>query len=48
MNSLDLSNLSRRNFIALAGSAAAAGALAPRFLFAENKGIVPTMIDAAG
>jgi glyoxylase-like metal-dependent hydrolase (beta-lactamase superfamily II) len=47
MNSLELSNLSRRNFIALAGSAAAAGALAPGFLLAENKGIVPTMIDAA-
>ena len=31
MNSLELSNLSRRNFIALAGSAAAAIALAPRF-----------------
>jgi len=47
MNNFDLSNLSRRNFIALAGSAAAASALAPHFLFAQNKGIVPTMIDAA-
>jgi glyoxylase-like metal-dependent hydrolase (beta-lactamase superfamily II) len=47
MNYLDSSNLSRRNFIAVAGSAAAAVAFAPRFLFAENKGIVPTMIDAA-
>jgi glyoxylase-like metal-dependent hydrolase (beta-lactamase superfamily II) len=47
MNNLDLSNLSRRNFIAVAGSAAAAVTCAPRFLFAENKGIVPTMIDAA-
>src|SRR5215469_10885540 len=46
MNNFELSNLSRRNFIALAGSAAAS-ALAPCFLFAQNKGIVPTMIDAA-
>src|SRR5215469_10306252 len=46
MNNFDLANLSRRDFIALAGSAAAS-ALAPRFLFAEKKGIVPTMIDAA-
>jgi glyoxylase-like metal-dependent hydrolase (beta-lactamase superfamily II) len=47
VNNLDLSTLSRRKFIAVAASAAAAVALAPRFLFAENKGIVPTMIDAA-
>jgi glyoxylase-like metal-dependent hydrolase (beta-lactamase superfamily II) len=47
MNNLDLSNLSRRNFIAVAGFSAAAVAFVPRFLFAENKGIVPTMIDAA-
>jgi len=47
MNNLDLSNLSRRNFIAVAGSAVAAVAFAPRCLFAQNKGIVPTMIDDA-
>jgi glyoxylase-like metal-dependent hydrolase (beta-lactamase superfamily II) len=47
MYNLDASNLSRRSFIALAGSAAAASALAPSSLFAENKGIVRTMIDAA-
>jgi len=47
MYNLDASNLSRRDFIALAGFAAAATMLAPSSLFAENKGIVPTMIDAA-
>jgi glyoxylase-like metal-dependent hydrolase (beta-lactamase superfamily II) len=47
MNHPELPNLSRRNFIAVAGSAAAALAFAPRSLFAESKGIVPTMIDAA-
>ena len=34
MNNLDLSNLSRRNFVAVAGYTAAAVAFAPRFLFA--------------
>jgi len=47
MNNLDLPSLSRRNFIVGAGSVAAAVAFAPRSLFAQNKGIVPTMIDAA-
>src|SRR5215467_5689848 len=47
MNNLDLSNLSRRNFIAFAGTAVATVAFAPRCLFAQNKGIVPTMIDDA-
>ena len=47
MNNLDISNLSRRDFIAVGGSAAAVVAFAPGFLFAEDKGIVPTMIDAA-
>jgi len=47
MNNFDLSNPSRRHFISIVGSAAAAVAFAPRFLFAENKGIVPTMIDEA-
>ena len=47
MNNVDLSILSRREFIAGAGSAAAAAAFTPRLLFAESKGIVPTMIDDA-
>jgi glyoxylase-like metal-dependent hydrolase (beta-lactamase superfamily II) len=47
LNNIAMSNLSRRNFIAVTGSAAAAVAFAPRFLFAQNKGIVPTMIDDA-
>ena len=47
MNGHNLSDLSRRNFIAVASSAAAAVAFAPRFVFAESSGIVPTMIDAA-
>ena len=47
MNDHNLSDFSRRNFIAVASSAAAAVAFAPRFLFADNSGIVPTMIDAA-
>ena len=47
MNTIDISQLSRRNFIAVAGSAAAAGAFSLRGLGEENKGIVPTMIDAA-
>jgi len=47
MNDLEGPNFSRRNFIAVAGAAAAAVAFAPRFLFAEKKGIVPTMIDDA-
>ena len=48
MNNPDFSNFSRRNFIAVSASAAAAVVFAPRFLFAQDKGIVPTMIDAAG
>ena len=48
MKNFTTTNLSRRNFIAATGSVAAAVAFAPRFLFADNKGIVPTMIDAAG
>lgn len=47
MNNFDSSDLSRRKFIAVAGSAAGVVAFAPGFLFAQNKGIVPTMIDAA-
>src|SRR5215467_8893415 len=40
-------NLSRRDFIALAGLAAAGVAFAPRLVFAQKKGIVQTMIDSA-
>ena len=47
MSNLNLSNLSRRSFITVAGFGAIAVAYAPGFLVAENKGIVPTMIDAA-
>ena len=47
MNHHDVSNLSRRNFIALAGSVATAAAFSPHLVFAENQGIGPTMIDAA-
>lgn len=47
MENLDISTLSRRHFIAVAGLAAAAVAIAPRLLFAGSKGIVPTMVDAA-
>ena len=43
-----LSSVSRRQFVAMSMGVAAAAALAPRFLFAEEKkGIVPTMIDEA-
>src|SRR5215468_5676839 len=42
---LDLS-ISRREFIAAAGLGAAVS-LVPRSLFAQKKGIVPTMIDDA-
>ena len=47
MNQVNLSNLTRRHFIGAAGLGATAVAFAPRMLFAETKGIVPTMIDAA-
>ena len=47
MDNPGMTNLSRRHFIAVTGSAAAAIAFAPRFLFADGKGIVPTMIDEA-
>jgi len=46
MNNVNLPRLSRRRFIAAAGLGAAA-AFVPRLLFAQTKGIVPTMIDAA-
>jgi glyoxylase-like metal-dependent hydrolase (beta-lactamase superfamily II) len=47
MDNNGLSHLSRRGFIALAGRGAAAVAFAPRLVFAQQKGIVPTMIDSA-
>lgn len=47
MNHVHSSNLTRRRFIAAGGLGATAVAFAPRMLFAETKGIVPTMIDAA-
>jgi len=46
MNISGLSNLSRRHFIS-AGLGASALIVAPRRLFAEETGIVPTMIQAA-
>jgi len=42
-----LSQLSRRRFIALSSLSVAAVAFASRLVFAQNKGIVPTMIDSA-
>ena len=50
MNQSNLGHISRRQFIFAAGAAGftvAGAALAPPFLFAEEKGIVPTMIDEA-
>jgi len=46
MNNVNLAHLSRRRFIAAAGLGATV-AFVPRLLFAQKKGIVPTMIDAA-
>ena len=46
MNTSNLSNPSRRHFIS-ASLGASALILAPRRLFAEETGIVPTMIEAA-
>src|SRR5713226_4365860 len=47
MNNANLSNLSRRSFIAAAGLGAATAVFAPRLLFAQEIGIVPTMINEA-
>jgi hypothetical protein len=41
------SHLSRRRFIVVASLGAAGVAFAPRLVFAQQKGIVPTMIDSA-
>jgi len=46
MNNVNLPHLSRRRFIATAGLGGTV-AFAPRLLFAQEKGIVPTMIDDA-
>src|SRR5258706_14042822 len=42
-----VANLSRRRFVAAAGLGAATAVFAPRLLFAQETGIVPTMIDEA-
>src|SRR5260370_10585863 len=47
MNNVKLSDLSRRRFIAGAGLAAGTAVFAPRLLFAQETGIVPTMINEA-
>jgi glyoxylase-like metal-dependent hydrolase (beta-lactamase superfamily II) len=47
MTNHNLSTLSRRHFITSASVGIAAGVLAPRLLFAQETGIVPTMIQAA-
>src|SRR5258705_4150776 len=47
MNNVKLSALSRRRFIAAAGLASGTAVFAPRLLFAQETGIVPTMINEA-
>jgi glyoxylase-like metal-dependent hydrolase (beta-lactamase superfamily II) len=47
MNNVNLSNLSRRRFITAAGLGGAAAVCVPRLLFAQETGIVPTMISEA-
>src|SRR5712692_10289934 len=47
MNNVNLPNLSRRRFVAVAGLGAATAGFAPRLLFAQDTGIVPTMINDA-
>ncbi len=47
MNNVNLSNLSRRRFITAAGLGGAAAVCVPRLLFAQETGIVPTMINEA-
>jgi len=42
-----VANLSRRRFVAAAGLGAASAVFAPRLLFAQETGIVPTMITEA-
>src|SRR6266568_5382599 len=47
MNNVNLPSLSRRRFIAAAGLGAATAVFAPRLLFSQETGIVPTRINAA-
>ncbi len=47
MNNVNLSNLSRRRFITAAGLGGATAVCVPRLLFAQETGIVPTMINEA-
>ncbi len=47
MNNVNHSNLSRRRFIAAAGLGVGTAVFAPRLLFAQEAGIVPTMINEA-
>src|SRR5260370_25833360 len=47
MNNVTLPNLSRRRFVAAAGLGAATAVIAPRLFFAQETGIVPTMINEA-
>jgi glyoxylase-like metal-dependent hydrolase (beta-lactamase superfamily II) len=47
INNEKLSFVSRRSFLASLGIGVAAATFTPRFIFAEEKGIVPTMIDDA-
>ena len=47
MLSKGMANLSRRRFMAAAGLGAATAVCAPRLLFAQETGIVPTMINEA-
>ncbi len=47
MNEVELNNISRRHFFAMAGLSAGAMLLARRPLFASDQGIVPTMVNAA-
>ncbi len=47
MNSIEREKISRRHFLAVAGVSSGAALLARRSLFAEEQGIVPTMINAA-
>jgi glyoxylase-like metal-dependent hydrolase (beta-lactamase superfamily II) len=47
VNNVSLSNLSRRRLIAAAGLGAATAVFAPRLLFAQKTGILPTMINEA-
>src|SRR5258706_11258121 len=47
MNNVNLPNVASRRFVAVAGLGAATAGFAPRLLFAQETGIVPTMINEA-